>query len=515
MKKKIVMMTTALMMVAGVVGGMSEQNVKAASKKVSISKKNFPDQVFRELVKKNFDENKDNKLSAKEIKKAKKFGSASCKNSVKIKKSKYGKYTTKYVKNIKSFKGIEKLTNLQKLVANETSVKTINLKKNKKLTYLEMTDGRLKKMDLNSCKKLKYVYLEYNQLTSLKMNKCKKLLYVNLTGHMVKKVKINRNKKTKVIGEKYYVPYKATQISNKFAELNAAGRIEADGNYCVYEWATDNSSCMRNVIRGTSVVGTAVNMDANTVAKAKSMQKITAQWKDSQGNFYFLADKDGNMVANTVYYLFRVNPQGSITAELKLGDEVLKDSFGGRKMMKALQITDDQLVIGVTSRCDGILYINTKDMKITKLATCNFEPATAYGDVVAGYYSDSVYVSKYVEKEKKNLDNNTEIGVGEFSGNHSLKMPLRYYGRPNSIQICNNYLYLISGEGFFKAKLTAKKFTQLYGISKLSDMQQDDVKFMLTVKNEKEIYLITEETEEDENNDGEKNTYMLQKCVIG
>ena len=129
MKKQFILAATALMMAVGIAGGVEAQ---AASKTVAINKKNFPDLVFRELVRANYDKNKDKKLSASEIKRAKKFGSSSCKNTVKIKTSKYGKYTKKYIRDIKKFKGIEKLTNLQKFVANETPVKTINLKKNKK-----------------------------------------------------------------------------------------------------------------------------------------------------------------------------------------------------------------------------------------------------------------------------------------------------------------------------------------------------------------------------------------------
>ena len=272
MKKQIVLAVTAMMLTAGIAAGANSMEAEAA-KKISISKKNFPDQVFRELVKSNYDKNKDKKLSASEIKKAKKFGSSSCKTTVKIKKSTYGKYEKKYVKDIKNFKGIEKLTSLQKFVANETSVKSINLKKNKNLTYLEMTDGNLQKLDLNSNKKLKYVYLEYNKLTSLKMNKCKKLLHVNLTGHMVKKLKIDRNKKTKVAGEEYYTPYSATQVKGDFKDLNKGGQMDGDGTFCVYEWAADHSSCVRKTVNGSTMNSQPVALDATAVAKIKTMQK--------------------------------------------------------------------------------------------------------------------------------------------------------------------------------------------------------------------------------------------------
>lgn len=512
MKKQIVMAMTALMMVAGVVAGGNTQEAEAASKKVAINKKNFPDQVFRELVKKNYDKNKDKKLSASEIKKAKKFGSSSCKNSVKIKKSKYGEYQKKYVKDIKNFKGIAKLTNLRKFVANKTSVKTINLKKNKKLTYIEMEDGKLQKIDLNKNKKLKYVYLAYNQLTSLKMNKCKKLLKVDITGHMVKKVKIDRNKKTKVIGAKYYAPYKATKVTNSFKELYDNGIVDGDGNYCVYEWAEDNSSCTRSTVNGTALTTTKVAMDANAVAKAKSMQRITAQWKDTKGNFYFVADRDGTMVAKSVYYMYKVNPQGAVVAEVKLNDTMAKDTFQSQFTLKLLQATDSQVVLGLVTKSDedGVLFIDMNKMAVTKQAVCPFVPETAEGDVIAGNvsYLRKVMVSKYVDKEEVTANNGSKVRIGELSSGHQMTAPTRYYLSPFSVQIRNNYLYLISGEGLYRAKLTAKKFTQLYGISKLTGMQDMYVSFGLTVKSEKEIYLMTTKTEDD------KTTYTLQKGTI-
>ena len=69
---------------------------------------------------------------------------------------------------------------------------------------------------------------------------------------------------------------------------------------------------------------------------------------------------------------------------------------------------------------------------------------------------------------------------------------------------------MISGEGFFKAKLTAKKFTQLYGISNFDGIQESEVTFSLAMKNEKEIYLMSEKQDDDD-----KVTYQLQAGKIG
>lgn len=512
MKKQIVMVTTALMLAAGIAGGINSQEAQAASKKVAINKKNFPDEVFRELVKANYDKNKDKKLSTSEIRNAKKFGTYSTKNSVKIKTSKYGKYVKKYIKDIKSFKGIEKLTNMQKFVANETSVKSINLKKNKNLTFLEMTDGKLQKLDLNSNKKLKYVYLQYNQLTSLKMNKCKKLLSVNLIGHMVKQLKIDRNKKTVVTGEEYYVPYNATKIQATLTQLNDGGMIDTSGSYCIYEWAADHSYCTKKTLNGTSLISTPVPLDANVIAKTKAMQKITAQWQDAQGNFYFVADKDGDMVAQTVYYIYKISSQGTIEKEVKINDQILVNQYDNHFTMKYLGQNNGVVILGIQTEGfhNGVIYFDTANMVATRQATCDFMPMTADGDVIAGVkdFGSSVVVSKMANGTKQKLDEEKEIDIFRLSSSHTMPMPSRYVDGPYAIQIHDNYIYAISGQGFFKAKFTANKFTQLYGISKLSGLQDQSMKYVLTIKNEKEIYLVSSKTED------EKTTYSLQTATI-
>ncbi len=514
MKKQIVTAMAVMTLAAGFAAGVNGNEAEAA-KKISINKKNFPDQIFREMVKANYDKNKDKKLSAGEIKKAKKFGTSSCKTVIKIKKSKYGKYEKKYVSDIKNFKGIEKLTNLQKFVANGTSVKTVNFKKNKNLTYLEMTDGNLTKLDLNKNKKLKYVYLEYNKLTTLKMNKCKKLLVVNLTGHMVKKVKIDRNKKTKVYGENYYTPYSATKVKGDFANLNQCGQIDGDGTFCVYEWSADHSSCVRKTVSGSTMLSQPVALDAGAVEKSKTMQKITAQWKDAQGNFYFLADKDGDMVAKTGYYLYKVNSQGKIESELNINEQktsILKtmDKYN----MYLLNQGDGTAVFGLTnSSQNAVMQVDLSKMMVTGQAVCSFIPRSADGDVVIGADctpAEKVYVSKMVFQKTEKLENGNEMRICELSDGHEIQIPLRHYGidYPSDVRIYNNYVYVISGEGFFKAKLTANKFTQLYGVSKLSGMQDTQAEFTLSIKNEKEIYLMTEKKDE------ESVSYSLQACKI-
>ena len=513
MKKKILITAMTCMLAAGTVFGIRGSEAQAASK-VAINKKNFPDKVFRELVRVNYDKNKDKKLSKSEIKKATSFGTGSRKTSVKIKPSKYAKYTKKYVSDIKSFKGVSKLTNLKKFVACETTVKTVSFKKNKKLTKVVMTDGKLKKMDLNSNKKLKYVDLSYNQLTSLKINKCKKLEFVDLTGHMIKKLKINRNKKTEVLGEEYYKPYESKKISVTLKELNDGGCLDANGKYCIYEWSSDYSSCVKRTINGTSVTAATVVMDAAAQAKAKIMQNITAQWQDAQGNFYFIADRDGDMIAKTVNYLYKISPQGHMVQEIVLNNQMsisanYKNRFHLYFMNQKNGIVTLKLLTNKTTI--GVVYFDMAKMQVVRQAECNFEPVAAEGDVVAGKLEiedrDYAVVSKMPAGSMVKTESGTQVEVSKLSASHRMNIPLRSeeYLYPFALTINNNYVYLISGEGFFKAKFTDKKFKQIYGVSKISGLQDTWLTCSMAMVSEKEMYLLTKKVKDED----ESVTYKL------
>ena len=80
--------------------------------------------------------------------------------------------------------------------------------------------------------------------------------------------------------------------------------------------------------------------------------------------------------------------------------------------------------------------------------------------------------------------------------------------KPYSLQIKNNYVYLITNKGFFKAKLTAKSFTQLYGIGKIPGIQSLESSYCMTIKSEKEIVLLFADKGE------EKVSYRLLQCSV-
>ncbi len=514
MNRKIILPLTILFLSIGIAGGEGITHADAATKKVAINKKNFPDQVFRELVRVNYDKNKDKKLSEKEIKKAKQFATSSCKTAVKIKPSKYAEYKKMRVYDIHNFKGIEKLTNLRKFVANYTDVETINLKKNKKLTYLEMEEGKLTTLNLNQNKKLKSVYLAYNRLTTLKINKCKKLLYVDVTGHMVTNLKIDRNKKTKVTGEKYYTPYTVTSVNETFSNPSNGGQMDGDGAFCVYEWADDLSSCVRKTMKSdnTGMDSTYVTLNDETITTIKSMQTVTAQWKDSQGNFYVLTDRYGNMADNSEYHLLKVDQSGALKANVNVTQGFVA-KYKSQYTMTLLSQTDSEVVFGIDSNIywesqeqNGIVCMDLTTMTVTKQASCNFIPKSVDGDLVAGFNisKDEIVTSKIVEGTEEEAPNGEMVNQCQLSGKNTIYIKKRS-GHATGITICDGNVYAITGEGFFQVNLKAGTLDKVYTISNFDGIQSDSVSFYLNMQSKDQIYLMLGE----DTSDGKEYTLQI------
>ena len=203
--------------------------------------------------------------------------------------------------------------------------------------------------------------------------------------------------------------------------------MDGDGTFCVYEWAADHSNCLRKTVSGAAMASQPVALDADAAAKAKGMQQITAQWKDAKGNFYFLADKDGDMVAKTAYYLVKVNAQGKIEAELAVNDQLIPNMTGVQEKysMELLAVINNSAVLSIlTTGNNGVVTVDLDKLTITKEAVCSFIPKTAEGDVIAGVEQDGfefhdVVVSKLVSSGvQKAADGKTDVEKCLLSNGH-------------------------------------------------------------------------------------------------
>lgn len=173
-KKMVALGLVAALLVAPVYGNTTTAYAKSKTAgTVRIDKKHFPDATFRAYVKKEFDKNKDGKLSKAEI-------------------AKVSMIDVQYTK-ISSFKGIEYFTELATFACRSTQLKTLDVSKNRKLKYLGCGMNELKKLDVSKNTKLETLECQYNPLNSLDVSKNKKLANLLCFDCGLKKLDVSKN----------------------------------------------------------------------------------------------------------------------------------------------------------------------------------------------------------------------------------------------------------------------------------------------------------------------------------
>ena len=153
-----------------IIGAFSFNSSFAAAQDVEINETNFPDAKFREYVKE-FDENRDEKLSQEEI------------------KSVTGINTS--VNSPKNFKGIEYFTEIKSFYTTDDA-ENIDLSKNTKLEKIYcVLNQNLNELDLSKNTELKELDLSHNALTKLDLSNNSKLEEVNLWQNKIKEINLN------------------------------------------------------------------------------------------------------------------------------------------------------------------------------------------------------------------------------------------------------------------------------------------------------------------------------------
>lgn len=153
--------------------------IQAYSSNVTISKANFPDKDLRKLIKKEFDTNKDNTLSPKEIKKATELliSAADGSSSINMKGlSKLSSLTTLDIEiDVKNYDELKKLKSLRKLRI-YNSDKNLNLNMLKQVKKLEINNKKLNTLILPV--NLKELILDFTRITKLDVSGHKSLEYL-------------------------------------------------------------------------------------------------------------------------------------------------------------------------------------------------------------------------------------------------------------------------------------------------------------------------------------------------
>ena len=118
---------------------------------VAIDATNFPDDVFRDYVKKNFDKNHNDMLEEAEIDEAKDI--------------------LLNIFDIKNLKGIEHFKKLEQLYCNFSELISLDLSKNTELRSLSVNNDNLTELDLSKNTKLEELQCNNNKLNSIDLSK--------------------------------------------------------------------------------------------------------------------------------------------------------------------------------------------------------------------------------------------------------------------------------------------------------------------------------------------------------
>lgn len=189
--KKFSKLIKVILAFALIIGAFSFNSSFASAQDVEINETNFPDVKFREYVKE-FDENRDEKLSQEEIKSVTRIDT-----SVNSPKNFKG---IEYFTEIKSFYtsdnaeniDLSKNTKLEKIycVLNQ-NLNELDLSKNTELKELDLSNNALTKLDLSNNSKLEEVNLWQNKIKEINLNNCVNLKKLNLTYNKLKELDLS------------------------------------------------------------------------------------------------------------------------------------------------------------------------------------------------------------------------------------------------------------------------------------------------------------------------------------
>ncbi len=212
----------------------------AAEGDVAIDEAHFPNENFRNYVSREFDTNKDGKLSRDELDKVEeiKIANTSLVYSLKgieyfknlIKLIFYGNYLTEldvskninlttlhcygnrltsldvtkntkltklgceHNNNLKSL-DVTKNTKLTELYCSDNNLKSLDVTKNTKLATLYCNNNNLKSLDVSKNKNLTVLHCEYNKLTSLDLSKNTNLTYLDCHRNELTSLNVSKNTK--------------------------------------------------------------------------------------------------------------------------------------------------------------------------------------------------------------------------------------------------------------------------------------------------------------------------------
>lgn len=140
---------------------------------IAINNETFPDVNFRNYVLENFDSDKNNLLSVKEIEDIK---------SIDVNNM-----------DISSIKGIEYFKYLEILNCSNNNIENVDLSSNINILSVFIGNNKLNNLDVSSCKNLRQLNCQNNVITSLNLRENKALTYLSCSNNQLTSIDLSYN----------------------------------------------------------------------------------------------------------------------------------------------------------------------------------------------------------------------------------------------------------------------------------------------------------------------------------
>ena len=174
---------------------LPEKTYDIVSYPVPIDEDHFPDELFRNYILSDFDENEDGMLSKEE---AEEYSEICLGSDFKVKDLTGLQYFPKITRlecssNLLTSIDVSKNTALERLVLNGNQLTELDISANKALTYLLCVNNKLTTLNLNNNSELVECWLFSNNLTSLNVSNNTKLKVLDCEGNHISQLTLANN----------------------------------------------------------------------------------------------------------------------------------------------------------------------------------------------------------------------------------------------------------------------------------------------------------------------------------
>ena len=294
-----------------------------AGSTIELSSSNFPDDAFREYLKK-FDINHDNKLASAERNAVKEIDVRS--------------------KNISNLYGIQFFPNLKSLICSNNQLTSLDVHENTALEYLACTQNKLTSLDVSNNTALDELYCYRNQLTSLDVRQNTQLKVLGCSENQLTSLDVSQNTALE------YLACRQNKLASLDVSQTAVRTLDARGNQIdinVEETPrTFDLSTLPgfNVNRASGWNGGTVNGNILTVNAGAT--KVTYDYYCGKGR------------SETFTLNVKVVPDGTVTPPSGKGIRIYGENFPNYEFRRYLKDNIDK-------NADG--YLDDTELNIRKL----------------------------------------------------------------------------------------------------------------------------------------------------